>query len=424
MKKNYILFAAILLAAFSIKAQKVILVNGGKYGNNAENVSVVSYDISTKVYNTIDSIGSQSVQDLLIDGNTAFVAAQDSIVKYDLITQTRVAAAKFYGLSTKSLAVYNNYLIVGNFYGKSSHNLYIYDRNNLALIDSIAQITKGASDILVIDSLAYIVQNYTTASYTDSAGYLSIVNLNTLSFHQNVTFNNNGEDLGFLLYRKSDASIVGINSNSVSTFNLNTTATATITLPYNISSNIHNSSLKGDTLFLKINNKIGAVNFNTFNLIDSNIVNYNPIAFVYDTLANQFYTTKSDFFSYSEGKIFSRNGLFTDTLIVASAPELISIYYDNTTSLLSDYKFEQPHFSVYPNPVNSTSGLTQIFIRLEKDPINAQLRLYNVQGQLMNTQLTLKEKELRMDLSHLKKGLYFIQLNDGSESFTQKIILK
>lgn len=95
MKKNYVLFVAIFMAAISIKAQKVILVNGGQFGNNAENVSVISYDVTTKVYNTIDSIGTQSVQDLLIDGNSAFVAAQDSIVKYDLVTQSRVAAASF-----------------------------------------------------------------------------------------------------------------------------------------------------------------------------------------------------------------------------------------------------------------------------------------------------------------------------------------
>ncbi len=422
MKKNYVLFVAIFMAAISIKAQKVILVNGGQFGNNAENVSVISYDVTTKVYNTIDSIGTQSVQDLLIDGNSAFVAAQDSIVKYDLVTQSRVAAASFPGISTKSLAVYNNYLLVGNFYGKSSHNLYIYNKNNLTLVDSIAQITKGASDILVVDSLAYIVQNLTTAAYTDSAGYLSVINLNTLSFQQDVVFNNNGEDLGYLLYRKSDATIVGINSNSISTYNLNTSTAATIAKTVSFSSNKHNSALRGDTLFVKVNQKIGALNFKTLNLIDTNLINYESTAFTYDTLGNQFYATSTDFFSYSEGKVFDRSGLLIDTLTVASAPELVGMYYDNTTSLLNNKSIKNEQFKLYPNPVNKSNAF--VTISLEEEVKNANLSIFNSKGQLIKEMILNNQNLIQLNLQGYESGMYFIQLNTENSNKYQKVILK
>ena len=56
----------------------------------------------------IDTIQTQSVQDLLINGNIAYVAAQDSIVRYDLTNQTRTHAAAFNGPSTYTLELDQN----------------------------------------------------------------------------------------------------------------------------------------------------------------------------------------------------------------------------------------------------------------------------------------------------------------------------
>lgn len=312
--------------------------------------------------------------------------------------------------------------MVGNFYGKSSHNLYIYNKNNLTLVDSIAQITKGASDILVVDSLAYIVQNLTTAAYTDSAGYLSVINLNTLSFQQDVVFNNNGEDLGYLLYRKSDATIVGINSNSISTYNLNTSTAATIAKTVSFSSNKHNSALRGDTLFVKVNQKIGALNFKTLNLIDTNLINYESTAFTYDTLGNQFYATSTDFFSYSEGKVFDRSGLLIDTLTVASAPELVGMYYDNTTSLLNNKSIKNEQFKLYPNPVNKSNAF--VTISLEEEVKNANLSIFNSKGQLIKEMILNNQNLIQLNLQGYESGMYFIQLNTENSNKYQKVILK
>jgi len=66
MKKITFSIALTVITLSSI-AQKTILVNGGRFGNQTENVSVSVYDASSNTSTTIDSIGSQSVQDMSTD---------------------------------------------------------------------------------------------------------------------------------------------------------------------------------------------------------------------------------------------------------------------------------------------------------------------------------------------------------------------
>ena len=72
---------ALSLCALASVAQKTVLANGGRFGIQSENVTISIYDTQLKTSVTIDTIHTQSVQDVLVDGNAAIVAAQDSIVR-------------------------------------------------------------------------------------------------------------------------------------------------------------------------------------------------------------------------------------------------------------------------------------------------------------------------------------------------------
>jgi len=417
MKKLLLIFVA-AVAVNSASAQKVILVNGGQYGNNSSNVNVVTYDVATKVYTTIDTIQTQSVQELLIDGNTAYVAAQDSIVAYDLTTDKRVAATQFAGLSTKSIAVYNNYLLAGNWYGQTSNNLYIYDKTTLTLVDSVPQITKGVSSMLIYDTTLFVAQNYSTIGYTDSAGYLAVVNLNTMDYINDIQFNNNGEDLGYLIQDPSGNGLVAINSvsNTLSYYNYFFPSTSTDSIGFDISAHASKQTIFHDTLFLEMNNRIAAYNLLNRTIIDTNVVDYDSYAFTYDTLNNMFYATASDFFSFTEGKIFNRNGVLIDTMIVGYSPEVIGMYYNQVTSI-SEEVASQLNVSVYPNP--TTDYLT---ISSKNNEASVQIRIVDLNGKVVYDGIKTSSFDLKLDLTSYPSGAYLLMALSGKNYTVQKII--
>jgi hypothetical protein len=76
------------------------------------------------------------------------------------------------------------------------------------------------------------------------------------------------------------------------------------------------------------------------------------------------------------------------------------------------------HIQVFPNPVKS-----DLTINLEYDPrwIGKEIKLINILGQVQ-LRTTITSKTLKLDLSHLKPGVYFISAEKESERMLKKII--
>lgn len=419
MRKKLLMFTAVL-SATALSAQQAIIVNGGKFGDPSDNVNIISYDVQTNTYTTIDTIQTSSVQTLLIEGNIGYVAAQDSIVSYDLKTNTRIAAASFNGPSTKGMAIYNNQLLVGNYYGKSTDNLYIYDKSSLMLTDSINQITKGVSNMIVNGDSLYIAQNYTSSTYTDSAGYIAVVDLSTMSFVRDVVFNNNNEELGFLVKNSSGTGFYGINTNSIIEYNF---ASGSVTITpslLRLSAGPAKSTVKGDTLFLEVNSNIGSMSLATGAIIDTDIIAYSPTSFALDTINRKFYTTATDYFSYKEGKVFDFNDHEIDTLIVGFSPEIIQIHYGNITSIISN-KRELSSFSIYPNP-----AIDQVKVDVSEFQNNATVlvTVTDISGKLHFRKNYSTASLFNLNIEQLTSGMYLISLQSDKNVGVQKLIVE
>lgn len=428
MKK--IIFSISLLSSMALCAQKTILVNGGKFGNATENISVDVYDTQTKTSITIDSIGSQSVQDILIDGNVAFVAAQDSIIRYDLTTQKRTAAAKFNGVSTRTMALSsNNELVVANWYNPFSgpaltHHLYIHDQTTLALIDSIP-VAGGINSMIGTLGGVLVTQNSTTATYSDTLGYVLIVNVANRTVIDTLRAANYTGDMGELIPKPviTDG-FYAFNavSNTITDF-----SNPSIFPPYFTVSNAStNQNLKvgsksqysvhNDTLFAAMNQGIGAFDLTNLAVLDSNIVDTVVTGFAYDTLNANFYVTATDFWSYTSGKIYDRAGNFLDTFKTASSPEVIRMYYDQTTGIFNIATVEKAMFKLFPNPATSR-------VTIELDNVDSQIVIYNLSGEEVK-QLNFASSSNTIDLTDLAKGIYLVSVFNGTDIQTQKLIIK
>jgi len=76
------------------------------------------------------------------------------------------------------------------------------------------------------------------------------------------------------------------------------------------------------------------------------------------------------------------------------------------------------HVQIYPNPV-----VSQLTINMEYDPrwIGKEVKLMNINGQLVLKQL-ISSRILKMDVSHLTPGIYFISAEKAGEKMLQKIV--
>ncbi|MEQ8909684.1 MAG: T9SS type A sorting domain-containing protein [Vicingaceae bacterium] len=419
MKKNYFLLALLTLTTAAF-AQKTIIVNGGQFGNQNENANVMIYDTQTKSSQVIDTIHTQSVQDILIDGNFAFVAAQDSIVKYNLNQGTRVASAAFSGVSTKTFTLSGNELLVGNWYAQTTDNLYIYDKNNLNLIDSVTAVEKGAISILVDNGFAYISQNETSANFTDTLGYIIKVDLANRTVVDTAAVSGYTQDMGELILRPDGNGFYVLNSGSntitsVDFASFNATNTS-------LSNNLRvggksHISIQTDTLFARMDNGIGAIDLTNLSVFATNIVDTVVSAFTYDTLNKQFYVTQTDFFSYNLGKIYDRAGNKLDTMPVGYAPEVIRMYYDQSVGLHDFKKPAEFGLTLFPNPSSE-----MVNINFDQGDFT-QLRLLDLKGKVL-LEKGISTSRALLDVSNFSKGMYLIELSNATHQTAKPLIIK
>ena len=165
---------------------ELFVAQGGVFGGTPSqraSVQVLDWCGTGRQVRSLDTIGTTSVQDFLFSpaGQTAYLAAQDSLIKYDLQSFSRVAVAAFGAPSTIKLGLWGDKLLVGNWYepfghtGSYTRHLLLYDTATLALVDSIPDLLFGAKDFLIFGDTAYITQNANDANFQDTLGYLAVV---------------------------------------------------------------------------------------------------------------------------------------------------------------------------------------------------------------------------------------------------------
>ena len=137
-------------------------------------------------------------------------------------------------------------------------------------------------------------------------------------------------------------------------------------------------------------------------------------------------------FGLSEGsidRIFSIQAQFEDKWLVAgfyrpsggNFASFIARLGDAEGPILSIKKPETPSFKISPNPVSSN----EINISLDFTPID-NLKLFDLKGKLLFSKSLKGEiitREYTLDISFLNPGVYFLQLDNGSNQRTEKIII-
>lgn len=98
---------------------------------------------------------------------------------------------------------------------------------------------------------------------------------------------------------------------------------------------------------------------------------------------------------------------FDDIKIVDSAP---------TTNKIRDIK--EGKFNVYPNP---SEGKIKI---LNKNKNLYYIKIYDIRGVCVFKLDNIRNKRIKLDLSHIKNGSYIAVINENNKTYIKKIIIK
>jgi plastocyanin len=75
-------------------------------------------------------------------------------------------------------------------------------------------------------------------------------------------------------------------------------------------------------------------------------------------------------------------------------------------------------FSIYPNPATD-------FVVIEKDnTLNSDIRLLDITGKTIRTELNIQTPTFRMDLRELPNGIYFVEVNQKGDITRKKLMIK
>ena len=330
--------------------KKMLFVNGGVFGGT-KGTELLAYDTQTKKTTPVGAVDATSVQDMIVDGAFAYVAADNYITRFNT-TGNEVVATKYCqdttmlddgmgqsgsGLNNK-MAVYRNWLLVtrqnSGAAPEDGYNVRVYNKTDLSLVTKVP-VSDQATDIAVIDTMAYVMINGGWAGTTSS---MAVINLNTLKLEKEVPMGEAGLNVSMLI--PQDTVIYCIRrdnytvTSAVLTFDVRTqTYTEKATNPPSSFSSAPAAidPMTGDSImlatetgFLAHNTKTGVTS--TKEVMTTPVEGITPMASTRDTATGEYYVAYGSWGGAGEGRIyhadFTSAGSFEG---VAASPEAMAM---------------------------------------------------------------------------------------------------
>lgn len=426
MKKNYLLFLTVMLFLFiitNLSAQhwvvnQVIVGSGGDWANPDDNVSIASYKPSDEVTTGFGDILTQSIQDVFIHDIYAYVAAQDSIVKFNIDTYQKVAAIEAIGINR--LLVDNDKLIASFQFPVTENFVKIYSADDLTIISEIDGVSDESAGLLVVNELAYAA---VPGGWNSTVGKIAIISMLDYTLVDEINFDTLGQGIYDLFYYEDK--IMSVNKTPwggsrgwISVTNM---------LGSHTESHIINTALgamvgvKDTMLYTIMNDGVGSINLNNFSIADTSVVQPPALMIaraVMDTLNNVFYVASTDYFSTGVGTKYNMLGEEVGNFEAGISPDALAIDYRDNTGISDVYT--ESNIKIYPNP---SSGIITIEAN---DGISVnKFKIIDISGRLlMSDNINLNTGSETIDISVLDNGLYFLVLATDKEMLTSALVKK
>ncbi len=412
------LFIITNLSAQHWVVNQLIVGSGGDWANPDDNVSIASYKPSNEVTTGIGDILTQSIQDIVIHDIYAYVAAQDSIVKFNIDTYQKVASIEAIGIN--KLLVDNDKLIGSFQYPVTENFVKVYSADDLTLISEIGGVSDESAGLLVVNELAYAA---VPGGWNSTVGKIAIISMLDYTLVDEINFDTLGQGIYDLFYFENKIMSVnktpwGGSTGWISVTNMLGSHTESHLINATIGSIV---GVKDTMLYTIMNNGVGSINLNNFSIADTSVVQPPTLTIanaVMDTLNNLFYVASTDYFSKGVGTKYNMLGEELGTFEAGISPDALAIDYRDNTGI-SDVNSERK-LIIYPNPSSGT-----IIIEVNEDNSFNKFRIIDISGRLlMSDNINLETGSETIDISALDNGLYFLVLATDKEMLTSAFVKK
>ena len=421
-KFTFTLLAAItILFANAQSVNRVLILNEGYYDYVSSEiitpVTIGAYDPATSIYTTLDEIeNARFATDIKIDGNYFYVAADDHLLKYDLLTNELINSVEITGI--RKLAFWNDDIIVtrGEYLLTFDSYVQVYDKNSLEMIFEVPGdiVPHAAEGIVVKDGIAYVAVN-NGFIWGEEVGYIAAVDLYTQTVISTIDLGPNGKNPdnimmdGDNIFTLNNKDYTG---SSVSNFKIGTGDIATTDL-INISAGCGTSVyFNGDIYYQELfNSVVTKYNPITEVIVDETDYTKNFYAIAFDEINNLMYASETDYFSFGKINIYEIGGDLISSFDAGVSPGNIVLDVRMGTAV---NEIKPAEIKIYPNPTVET-----LTIQMAGNSSIDLIEIYSVDGKKIEIQSTANS----IDVSSLSAGTYFLKITSGdnviSKSFSK-----
>lgn len=398
---------------------QVIFLNEGHYDytNQIQTVPVTigSYSPSTQIYTVVDTIANARFgSDVIIDGQSIYVAADSFIVKYDKDTYQQTGIQVVQGI--RKLAVWNNQLLVsrGDAMPFGSY-LQVYDKNSLSFIYELDTVTgpKFSSEgIAIYNDSAYLAVN-NAFEWGNEKGLLGIIDLSNQNYVTEIDLGPDGKNPdnimrdGNMIYTLNNKDWSG---SSITTFNANDRTNNTVNVA--IVSGCGTSAFAVNFVYYQEYslNQLARFDVNTQTVFDTLNGTLSYYGLLDDTINSVLYATSTDYVSSGDAYIMQYDGTMLDTFAVGVSPGNMALDVRTLTSVEQQNNSSQIIF--YPNPVAS-----ELNVQFSEKG-NYVLTIYNMLGEVVYNSTV--SGAIKIPVSEFSPGMYYLKAGTSSGKFIKQ----
>lgn len=415
MRKIYLLALTLSLTlslGFAQTPSQVIVANGGVF-SPTNHASIAYWEPGTSNYTVFDSVPASSVQDVILQGNQAWLAADSFLVRYNIDTYTREAIVDIKGI--RKLALHGDKVIATRGFGASGDYVQAFDKMSLSPAFSISGLSGNCEGIAILGDSAYVA---VPVAFGNATGKLAVIDLVNESLSHEVDFDTMGRQIGRVFI--DDDKVYTINSigfmhpwGVVSEYDITTLGVTHHRVEMNVDGG---TGIYNGLLYAFFDGAVGSFDIGTGMVQDTAIIPGAWAASAYDPTADQFYLTNTDFFSFGNAFRYDGNGVAQDTQAVGISPEAIALDI-RLASAASAPVAPAITVTAFPNPVAATLHVDWSVMEGK----NVQLELRDLQGRTLH-RTAASGQTADIDMARLPAGVYLLTVRTDAQQATLRIL--
>lgn len=434
---NRTLFKLVLLLLFgsslSLQSQvpyvkQILTANSGKFEFAPPFDDFVTIQTNNPVSgasSVVQTIGTQSAQDICKNGTTAYIAAQDSLVMINLDNFQRLAAIADSGLNKLLLA--GTKLVVTKQYPVSSHFVEIRNAADLSLVTSIGGIPGDCGGMAVIGDSLYVAVN---GGWMGTEGKIAVIE--TAGWTLARIINLGPGAIGIMSLYAFQGKVVSVNKSpfsspdagSISVYDPGTGTFTNILFNKNVNTG---TGISGNLLYFIYNYGIASFNLNTLQMVDSAVVaDPGSASFRYitssaiDTLNNRIYVNVGDYFTPGTCLIHAMNGDSLSSWATGISSDAILVDYRvSGLGISGDYNTRHDLIQLFPNPAQD-----QLTVTIVKNSVIREVLIRDITGKIITGKKPgTQSNQCTIAVDGLPAGVYMVMTATTSEeTFYGKLV--